>query len=264
MILVRLKKYINKKFLLKMILLRLKKIIDKPIIMPIKKSKANFIRKIELEKWNKELFLYHGSLGKNELQYKDERFIGLPLSTRNHYREIPCDLNKKLPFPNCCADAFQSQDVLEHIEPENIINCLNEIYRILKHKGFFRLSVPDYNSPFLKKRSIYNYKGEILGDVALSAIALTKGYDSEVYISHNCSPGDAHLWFPTYELVNKYISESDFAKAFSCEWIHANLKNGKTILKNIPENNTFNVTRCPPNDMRANGLPVSLIVDLVK
>ena len=246
-------------------LIRLKKIIKKAInILPIYKFKANFIRKFEFEEWNKELFLYHGSLGKNELQYRDERFVGLPL-IRRHYREIPCDLNQRLPLPNCCADAFQSQDVLEHIDPENIIYCLNEIYRVLKPKGFFRLSLPDYNSPLLKKRSIYNYKGEILGDVAMGAIALTKGLNSEVYCCfNNRPPGYAHLWFPTYELVNKYILESNFANAFSCEWIHANLKNGKTILKNIPKNNIFKVRRCPPNDMRANGLPVSLIIDLVK
>ena len=248
-----------------MVSIRVKKIIQKVInILPIKKFKAPFIRKFEFEEWNKELFLYHGSLFKDELQYKDERFVGLSFSTRSHYREIPCDLNKRLPLPNCCAEAFQSQDVLEHLEPENIINCLNEIYRVLKPKGFFRLSLPDYNSPLLKKRSIYNHKGEILGDVAMGAIALTKGFDSEVYCFNNCAPGNAHLWFPTYELVNKYILGSNFRNAFSYEWIHANLKNGKTILKNIPKNNTFKVSRCPPNDKRANGLPVSLIVDLVK
>jgi len=233
-------------------------------LLLIQKFKANFIRKFELEKWNKELYLYHGSLGKDEHQYKDERFVGLPLSLRNHYREITCDLNQKLPLPNCCADAFQSQDVLEHIDPKNILNCLNEIYRVLKFKGLFRLSLPDYNSPLLQKRSIYNYKGEILGDVAMGDIALTKGFDSEVYCLNNSSSGNAHLWYPTYESVNKYIMESKFAKAFSCKWIHANMGDGRTIQKNVPENNTFKVKRCPPNDMRADGLPVSLIVDLVK
>jgi len=102
-------------------------------LLLIQKFKVNFIRKFELEKWNKELFLYHRSLGKDEHQYKDERFVGLPLSLRNHYREISFDLNQKLPLPNCCADAFQSQDVLEHIDPKNILNCLNEIHRVLKY-----------------------------------------------------------------------------------------------------------------------------------
>ncbi len=230
----------------------------------INKFKSKFIRKFKLEKWNKQLFLYHGSLFKSEPQYKDQRFVGLPLSFRRHYREIACDLNKKIPLPDCCADAFQSQDVLEHLEPDNVVNCLNEVYRVLKNKGLFRLSVPDYNSPFLQKRCVYNSKGEILGDVALGARVLTDDSNSEVYCLNISSPGQAHLWFPTYKLVNKYIMESDFANAFSCNWLHANINKEEQILKNIPDNNTFFVSRCPPNDMRADGLPVSLIVDLIK
>ena len=230
----------------------------------INKFKSKLIKEFKLERWNKQLFLYHGSLFKGEPQYKDQRFVGLPLSLRRHYREIACDLNKKIPLPDCSADAFQSQDVLEHLDPENVVNCLNEVYRVLKNKGIFRLSVPDYNSPFLKKRCVYDCKGEILGDVALGARVLIDESNSEVFCVNISSPGEAHLWFPTYELVNKYIMESDFANAFSCNWLHANMKNKKPILKNIPNNDTFFVSRCPPNDMRANGLPVSLIVDLIK
>ncbi len=230
----------------------------------INKFQSKLIREFEFQKWNKELFLYHGSLLKDEPQYMDGRFVGLPLSLRGHYREIICDLNKKLPLPDCCADAFQSQDVLEHLEPEKVVMCLNEVYRVLKKRGLFRLSLPDYNSPLLQKRSVYNWKGEIIGDVSLGDIVKTDGFDSEVYCINISSPGNAHLWFPTYELVNKYILESDFACAFSCKWLHANIEKDKPILKNIPNYNTFYVSRCPPNDMRADGLPVSLVVDLIK
>ena len=227
------------------------------------KFQSQFITEFKLQKLNKELFLYHGSLLKHEPQYIDQRFVGLPL-LRRHYREISCDLNRRLPLPDCCADAFQSQDVLEHLEPEKVVNCLNEVYRVLKKEGLFRLSLPDYNSPPMQKRSVYNYKGEILGDVALGDKILVDGFDSEVYSINSSSPGDAHLWFPTYELVNKYIMHSHFANALSCNWLHANIKYGKPILKKIPNINTFYVSRCPPNDMRADGLPVSLIVDLIK
>jgi len=47
-------------------------------------------------------------------------------------------------------------------------------------------------------------------------IPLTKGFDSEVFCLNNSSAGYAHLWFPTYELINKYIMGSNFASAFSC------------------------------------------------
>ena len=250
-----------------MISLLIKKILRKTISSInyfILKFQSKFIKKFKLEKWQNQLFLYHGSLYKNEPQYLDPRFVGLPLSFRTHYREITCDLHLRLPLPDCCADAFQSQDVLEHLEPEKVVYCLNEVYRVLKKGGLFRLSLPDYNSPLLQKRSVYNYKGEILGDVAMGARVKTDGYNSEVYCINTASDGNAHLWLPTYELVNKYILESDFGSAFSCNWLHANIKNQKPILKNIPDNNIFFVSRCPPNDMRADGLPVSLIVDLIK
>ena len=227
------------------------------------KFQSKFISEFNFQKWNNELFLYHGSLSKSEPQYNDQRFVGLPL-LRKHYREITCDLNKRLPLDDCCADAFQSQDVLEHLEPEKVVNSLNEVYRVLKKGGLFRLSLPDYNSPLLQKRSVYNYKGEILGDLALGSKVIVDGFDSEVYCINTSSLGNAHLWFPTFELVNKYIMESHFANAFSCNWLHANIKNNKPILKKIPNFNTFFVSRCPPNDMRADGLPVSLIVDLIK
>ena len=41
------------------------------------------LRDFKLEEWEKELFLYHGSLGKNEPQYRDPRFVGLPLNLKN-------------------------------------------------------------------------------------------------------------------------------------------------------------------------------------
>ena len=66
---------------------------------------SQFITEFKLQKWNKELFLYDGSLLKHEPQYMDQRFVGLAL-LRRHYREITCDLNRRLPLPDCCADAF--------------------------------------------------------------------------------------------------------------------------------------------------------------
>lgn len=93
---------------------------------------------------------------------------------------------------------------------------------------------------------------------------LVDDFDSEVYSINTSSLGNAHLWFPSYELVNKYIMQSHFANALSCNWLHANIQNDKPIFKKIPDYNAFYVSRCPPNDMRADGLPVSLIVDLIK
>lgn len=229
-----------------------------------KQIRSKFIKEFKIESWNKELFLYHGSLSKTEPQFKDSRFVGLPLHYRTHYREIICDLNKPLPLPDLSADAFQSQDVLEHLEPEKVLDCLNEVYRVLKKGGFFRLSLPDYNSPCLQKRSVYNFKGEILGDLAVGAKIVINDSNSEIYCLNNSRSGNNHLWFPTYEKVNELIMKSKFANALSCNWIHANLDSKNKILNPIPHDKLFFISRCPPNDMRSNGLPVSLIVDLIK
>ena len=45
---------------------------------------------------------------------------------------------------------------------------------------------------------------------------------------------------------------------------HANLEEGEPIIKSIPRNDIFYVKRCPPDDQRSGGLPISLIVDFIK
>lgn len=42
------------------------------------------------------------------------------------------------------VDIYQSEDVFEHIEYQTIPSIFNEIYRVLKPNGLFRLSMPDY------------------------------------------------------------------------------------------------------------------------
>ena len=76
-----------------------------------------------------DVFIYHGNLSPEALS--DPRFIGLALYPQN-LREIKCNLNNRIPLPDNCIDAFQSEDVIEHIETDKTIFCLNEIYRILK------------------------------------------------------------------------------------------------------------------------------------
>ena len=114
-------------------------------IVLINKPKFNF------KKLDKELFLYHRNLNKTEFQYSDSRFVGLCLGRRNHIREIQLNNDNLFPLPENRADAFQSQDVLEHTQVDKVVVVLHEIYRFLKPKGFCRISLPDYLSPLLKK-----------------------------------------------------------------------------------------------------------------
>ena len=206
-----------------------------------------------------EVFIYHGNLSTEA--FKDSRFIGLSLYPRNN-REIKCDLNNELPIPDNSVDAFQSEDVIEHLDVNNIIFCLNEIYRILKPNAFCRISLPDYYSLNQMKRSIYDYEGNILGDVGLGAVPIFD--NDELKIKHTAPPGDNHFWFPTIDNVKDLISNSDLSKCSVMKIVHANVKDSDPILNKVENLDTFYVRRSPPMDMRSNGNPVSIIIDFVK
>lgn len=53
---------------------------------------------------------------------------------------------------------------MEHIKYTDLPDILNEIYRILKPGGLFRLSVPDYNCDILWERSEKDSNGKIRFD----------------------------------------------------------------------------------------------------
>jgi len=206
-----------------------------------------------------EVFIYHGNLSPEALE--DPRFIGLSLYPKNN-REIKCDLNKELPILDNSVDAFQSEDVIEHLHVDSIIFSLNEIYRILKPNAFCRISLPDYYSLNQMKRSIYEYEGNILGDVALGAVPIFD--NGQLKIKHTAPPGDNHFWFPTIDNVKDLIFNSDLSKCSVMKIVHANVKNSDPILDEVENLDTFYVRRSPPMDMRSNGNPISIIIDFVK
>ena len=57
------------------------------------------------------------------------------------------DLEKPFPLPDNCVEQIHSEDCFEHIEKTKYPQILEELYRILKPNGFFRLAVPDYMNP---------------------------------------------------------------------------------------------------------------------
>ncbi|MBA2588526.1 MAG: methyltransferase domain-containing protein, partial [Alphaproteobacteria bacterium] len=107
-----------------------------------------------------EQYLYFGSLGQHERQFQVPNFIGLALEPA-HDREIKHDLTAPLPHADNSIAKIQAQDVLEHLPFDKVPFVLDEIYRVLKPGGVFRLSVPDYRSPPMKRRSIYDGRGRV-------------------------------------------------------------------------------------------------------
>ncbi len=207
-----------------------------------------------------EQYLYFGSLGLQERQYQIANFIGLALEPA-HDREIKHDLSAALPYADSSIAKIQAQDVLEHLPFDKVPFVLDEIYRVLKPGGVFRLSVPDYRSPPLKRRSLYDARGRVIGDLMMGAASYydeTTG-DARIRFSDD---GDAHLWFPRYEVVTHLVLKSELRKA-QIHFYQCFFDDHTYLCEPVPENEMF-VKRAAPHDQRAGGAPISIIADFVK
>lgn len=208
-----------------------------------------------------EQYLYFGSLGLHERQYQVPNFIGLALNPA-HAREIRHDATAALPFGEASIAKIQSQDVFEHLPFEKVPFVLDEVYRVLKPGGVFRLSVPDYRSPVMKRRSVYDWRGRVTGDLLMGATPYldeTTG-DARVRFSED---GHAHVWFPRYELVTHLILKSQIRKSGEIKFYQCFLDDHSFLCEPIPENEMF-VQRAAPHDRRAGGAPTSIVVDFTK
>ncbi|HEY0266270.1 MAG TPA: methyltransferase domain-containing protein [Rhizomicrobium sp.] len=207
-----------------------------------------------------ERYLYFGSLGRHERQYQVPNFIGLALNPA-HDREIAHNLADPLPFDDDSIAKVQAQDVLEHLPFETVPGVLDEIWRVLKPGGVFRLSVPDYRSPVLKRRSVYDGRGRVIGDLLMGASPYldTSTGDARVRFS---TDGDAHLWFPRYELVTHLVLKSEIRKS-AIRFYQCFLDDHTYLAEPIPDEEMF-VQRALPHDRRSGGAPVSIVADFVK
>ena len=75
--------------------------------------------------------------------------------------------------------------------------------------------------------------------------------------------GDAHIWFPTYEVVNELILQSRLRLCRTIEFWHYIHFDGTSVVRDFPHLE-MPVKRCPPRDMRSGGKPISIIVDFAK
>jgi len=205
-------------------------------------------------------YLYFGNLFPGEPQYKSGTFHGLALREKFD-KDIAHDARKPMPFGDGSINGFQSQDVFEHIEYENVSAIFDEIFRCLKVGGLFRLSLPDYNSPLLIGRSVYDSTGKILCDLAMGG-AVTCKLNDKIKVTFG-GGGESHLWFPTYSNVTRLILASELRKCTSIKFHHAFFDAHEFICEPFDQN-IMPVSRVPPKDMRAGGKPISIVVDFVK
>lgn len=128
------------------------------------------------------------------------------------------DIETPFPLPDNCIDRIHSEDCFEHIEETKYPQILNELYRILKPGGLFRLAVPDYMNP--KDR-----------------FCLEKGFDPR---------NNLHVTLTTYKLLRPYLDGSPFQVEYLHYW-----SDEETFVKNTIDYSKGYIRRTPDNDVRS-------------
>jgi SAM-dependent methyltransferase len=205
-------------------------------------------------------YLYFGALGPHERQYQIPNFTALTLEPA-HAREVRHDLTAALSYDDNSIAKIQAQDVLEHLPFERVPFVLDEIYRVLKPGGIFRLSVPDYRSPVHRRRSVYDWRGRVTGDLLMGAEPYFDAGTGDARIRF-AGNGEAHLWFPRYELITHLVLKSEIRKSHITFW-QGFLDDHTFLAEAFPENEMY-VQRALPHDRRAGGAPISIVADFAK
>lgn len=196
--------------------------------------------------WNHKVILYAGDIY-NENHLRNPNLYGLSI-TKADEKHIYHDITEKYPIGDSTVDGYQAEDVLEHIEFDKLVDVINEIYRVLKPNGILRISLPDYNSRYLKEISMYSPEGTLLFDP-------TGGGN----YSQSGVVGGGHVWFPTYNIVKELLDKTKFSKVnFLC--YHTDEE--KLILNNIDYK--YGYVERVENNLRQNKPIYSIVVDCIK
>ena len=198
------------------------------------------------------IYLYAGDMPINRRNNKP--FIGLSLTNSNQFH-IKHDVTKNMDLNNDTVDIYQSEDVFEHIVYETIPYIFNEIYRVLKPNGLFRLSLPDYSCDILYKRSFKDKDENIYHDPGGGG-----HYD---YLNRKVI-GGGHVWFPKYEAVLKLFEQSEFDMR-NVNFLQYYNEHNNPIINPIDYNNGY-ISRTPDHDKRVQNphRPMSIVVDSYK
>ncbi len=194
--------------------------------------------------------LYAGKLNWCLPQYATS--FGLTLDTPPSRKNIVHDIRQSIPLPDGSIDVYQAEDVFEHVSYDDIPGIFNEIFRILKPGGLFRLSVPDYRSDLMRQRTLFDDAGAPLFDP-----------DGGGQFVAGQIVGGGHLWFPDFGSVKALFERSRFSAGADVDFLHYTADNGSFVLKNIDYSKGF-IRRTPDHDPRAAGRPLSIVVDAIK
>jgi SAM-dependent methyltransferase len=205
-------------------------------------------------------YLYFGSLGADEPQFANPKFTALALRSRGR-RQIAHDLCDPLPCADSTIPKIQSQDVFEHIPYERLPGILDEVFRVLTPGGLFRMSVPDYRSPLLRARSVFDEHGQVIADLMMGgSVSYSASKGRQVAFAPG---GVSHLWFPVLESVQALVRRSNIQNCRTIRFHHYWKSATEYICESFPDDE-LTVLRVPPRDMRADGKPISIVADFIK
>jgi SAM-dependent methyltransferase len=196
--------------------------------------------------------LYAGKLRRGLPQFTTH--IGITPFFRSS-RNICYDVTR-LPYPigDGVVDIYQSEDVFEHLPLEVQVPIYDEIYRVLKPGGLFRLSLPDYNFDGYKDRCIRSQAGGLLFD---------PGGGGRLEGERVVDGG--HLWFPTIDLMRDLFDRSCFGRNGTVHFLHYTEADGVGVLNSI-DYSVGHIQRTPDHDLRVHGArrPISIVIDAIK
>jgi SAM-dependent methyltransferase len=160
-------------------------------------------------------------------------------------------VREALPLPDSCVEIYQSEDVFEHVPYDSLPAVFDEIYRVLKPGGLFRLSMPDYRADVYQERTLRNTAGEMVFDPG--------GGGS--YRDGKVIDG-GHVWLPRFELVEALFGNSKFATYGTVDFLHYIARDGTFVIRDI-DYSLGHVSRTPDHDdrVRSPRRPLSIVVD---
>ena len=200
------------------------------------------------------IYLYLGDMPKENRDYINKNFIGLSL-TNNNTHHIQHDVTNPIPLKDNSVDIVQSEDVMEHIEYDMLKKSINEIYRVLKPGGLFRLSMPDYNCDILYKRSEKDSNGNIIFD---------QGGGGKYDRTNKKVILGGHVWFPVFSSVKSLLESTNFLND-KINYLHYYDNNNNSITNKIDYSKGY-VHRTPDHDNRVKNpyRAMSIVVDCYK
>ena len=150
---------------------------------------------------NKNIYLYAGTYIKSLLVNENNTipFVGLQLQECNNYNIQHNVLNKNDLYNNS-VDIYQSEDVFEHIEYNELCNVINEIYRVLKPGDYL-----DFQCQIIE---VMYY---IIVQKKMKTILLDPNGGGNYDYENKKRINGGHLWFPRYESV-KSLDKTKFEK----------------------------------------------------